>query len=221
MSLPNAARAIERVAGPVSRIAFGAGRVVLAAMVILITADVVLRYFFNKPIKGSYELIEFMLIVIVFTGLAYTQTTTGHISIDLLTTRLPAKARAVINSATSFLCLGAFGLITWCSAVKAEIIRLEGTTSGLLFIPNFPFMWIVALGSFLLCVFFLVGLLDSLGEVLEICEKPYLWIVLDGVIILVLVTFPLWFQWLPWEVGRVGVGLFGIFLMLLLLFFRI
>lgn len=218
MSMDNAARSIEKVVKPVSQIADGAGRVVLAVMVLLITLDVVLRYFFNQPIRGSYELIEFMLVFIVFTGLAFTQTKTGHISIDLLTSRLSQKARAVIGSATNFLCLGAFILISWRSIVKAEILRAEGTTSGLLFIPNFPFLWIVALGSILLCLFFLMDFIDSLTEVFELCEKPLMWLVLDGILVLVLVTFPLWFQWLPWEVGRLGAGLFGIFLMLVLLF---
>jgi len=63
--MQNTARAIERAVKPVSRLADGVGRVILAVMVVLITVDVVLRYFFNRPIKGSYELIEFMLVLIV------------------------------------------------------------------------------------------------------------------------------------------------------------
>jgi tripartite ATP-independent transporter DctM subunit len=214
----SAAHAIERIVSPLSRIAESAGRVVLAVMVLLITVDVVLRYFFNRPIKGSYELIEFMLVFIVFTGLAYTQTKTGHITIDLLTSRLSLNVQAVINSATHFLCLGTFILLTWRSIVKAEILRAESTTSGLLFIPNFPFMWVVAFGSALLCLFFLIDLIDSVSNVRRLCKKPFLWLWLDSVFVLILVTFPLWLQWLPWEIGRAGAGLFGIFLMLLLLF---
>jgi tripartite ATP-independent transporter DctM subunit len=214
----SAAHAIERIVSPLSRIAESAGRVVLAVMVLLITVDVVLRYFFNRPIKGSYELIEFMLVFIVFTGLAYTQTKTGHITIDLLTSRLSLNVQAVINSATHFLCLGTFILLTWRSIVKAEILRAESTTSGLLFIPNFPFMWVVAFGSALLCLFFLIDLIDSVSNVRRLCRKPFLWLWLDSVFVLILVTFPLWLQWLPWEIGRAGAGLFGIFLMLLLLF---
>jgi len=218
MSMNDTARAIERIVRPVSRIADGAGRLILAVMVLLITVDVVLRYFFNKPIKGSYELIEFMLVVIVFTGLAYTQTKTGHISVDLLTSRLSKKTQAVIQSSTNFLCLGVFILITWRSIVKAEILRIEGTTSGLLFIPNFPFMWIVAFGSVLLCLFFLLDFIDSVSNVFNLCKKPFLWLMVDSAFVLVLITFPLWFQWLPWEISKLGAGVFGIFLMLLLLF---
>jgi len=214
----NAARAIERIVNPVNRFAQGAGRIILAVMVLLITVDVVLRYFFNKPIKGSYELIEFMLVLVIFTGLAYTQTKKGHLSIDLLTTSLTAEAKAVINSATQFLCLGTFFLITWRSMVTAEILRAESSTSGLLLIPNFPFMWVAAFGSVLLCLAFLIDLIDSISDIIRLCKKPILWVLLDIVLVLILVAFPLWFQWLPWEIGRLGAGLFGIFLMLLLLF---
>jgi TRAP-type C4-dicarboxylate transport system permease small subunit len=72
MELDKAARGIERVANPLSRITDSVGRVILALMMLLITVDVVLRYFLNRPIKGSYELVEFMLVLLVYLGLAYT-----------------------------------------------------------------------------------------------------------------------------------------------------
>ena len=49
----------------------GIGMVSLAAMMFLIAADVVLRYFFNKPITGDYELVQFMLVIMISLGLAY------------------------------------------------------------------------------------------------------------------------------------------------------
>jgi len=54
MTFENSTSALERCAYLLSRIADSVGRVILALMVFLITMDVVLRYFFNRPIKGSY-----------------------------------------------------------------------------------------------------------------------------------------------------------------------
>ena len=122
---------IERVTNPVSRIADGLARVVLALMVLLITLDVVLRYFFNRPIKGSYELVEFMMAVLVYLGLAYTQTAKGHVCINLLTAKLSPANNAVIGSVTNALSLGIFALITWRCILQAEVTRTKGAISDI------------------------------------------------------------------------------------------
>ena len=116
-----------------------AGRVVLALMMLHITVDVVLRYFFNRPIKGSYEVVEFMLVLLVYLGLAYTQTKKGHVSVTLFTAKLSLGQVSVIRSATYLLCLAIFGIISWRCALQAENLRASETASGVLFIPNLIF----------------------------------------------------------------------------------
>jgi len=216
--LDRVAHALERVANPLSVIADSTGRCILALMVFLVTVDVVLRYLFNRPLKGSYELIEFMMILVVFFGLAYTQIRKNHLSINLLMPRFSKETQAVVRSATYLLCLAGFLLITWRSIGHAEFLRMKGTTSGVLFIPNFPFMWVVAFGSALLCLVYLTDLLRSLSEVIRDSRKPWAWLTLDGIVVLLIFSIPVWLDWLPWEISRPGVGLFGICLMLLLLF---
>jgi tripartite ATP-independent transporter DctM subunit len=218
MFLENAARALDRVALPLSRIMDSIGRGILALMVLLITLDVVLRYFFNRPIKGSYELIEFMMVVLVFLGLGYTQTKKGHISITLFTGKLSPGQLSVIRSATYLLCLAIFAMIAWRCILQAEALRIDRITSDILFIPNYPFMWIVVFGSVLLCFVFLIDVLQSLNDILKECKNPALWFTLDGIIVLLLLTIPIWFHWLPWDLSRPAMGLVGIGLLILLLF---
>lgn len=218
MSLENAARALDRVVVPLSRLMDRIGRGILALMVLLITLDVVLRYFLNRPIKGSYELIEFMMATLVFLGLAYTQTKKGHISITLLTVKLTQAQQAVIHTATYFLCLFTFITITWRSIVAAEALRIQGVTSDILLIPNFPFLWVVVFGSALLSLVFLIDILKSLNTVIKECKNPGLWIALDGIFVLLILTIPIWFHWLPWDLSRPAMGLVGIGLLIVLLF---
>lgn len=218
MTLEKTAQSLEGVARPLGRIFDSIGRVTLALMVLLITLDVVLRYFFNRPISGSYELVEFMMVLIVYLGLAYTQTNKRHVSITLFTTKLSPSQLSVISSATYLLCLVVFIMITWRCILQAEALRTDGTASDVLFIPNFPFMWIVVVGSALLCFVFLIDFFRSLGEVLKHCKKPGLWLAIDGLFVLCLLTIPLWFNWLPWDISRPIMGLVGIGLLILLLF---
>ena len=44
--------------------------VVLLGVMLLIVADIFLRYVFNQPIIGTTEITTFMVIVVVFFGLA-------------------------------------------------------------------------------------------------------------------------------------------------------
>jgi tripartite ATP-independent transporter DctM subunit len=194
------------------------GRGILALMVLLITADVILRYFFNRPIKGSYELIEFMMATLVFLGLAYTQTKKGHISITLLTAKLPQAWLAIIRSATYLLCLFTFITITWRSIIGAEALRTEGVTSDILLIPNLPFMWVVAFGSALLSLVFLIDTIKSVNDVIKGCKNPVLWVILDAIFVLLILAIPIWFRWLPWDLSRPAMGLVGIGLLIVLLF---
>ena len=218
MKVEKVAGVIERVTNPVSRIADGLGRVVLALMVLLITLDVVLRYFFNRPIKGSYELVEFMMVVLVYLGLAYTQTAKGHISISLLTSKLSPANNAVIGSITNVLSLGIFSLITWRCILQAEVARTKGAISDVLFIPNFPFMWLDVFGSSLLCLVFLLDFIRSLNAVIKDCQKPGLWFAVAGLVVGFVFTLPVWLDLLPWDITRPAMGLIGIALLILLLF---
>jgi len=220
MRLHNAARALEKVANPLGRIADSVGRVILALMVLLITVDVVLRYFFNRPIKGSYELVEFMLVMLVFLGLAFTQTRKGHVSISLLTNRLSPGSMAIIGSVTHLLSLAIFSIITWRCVLQAEVLRTKGTSSAVLLIPGFPFMWVVIIGSALLCLVFLIDFLDSLSGLLEHCRSPWLWFALDGAIVFLILTIPVWLHWLPWDISRPMMGIIGVALLIVLLFSR-
>jgi len=218
MLLENSVRSLERFANPVSRLADSVGRIILALMVLLITLDVVLRYFFNRPIKGSYELVQFLLVLLVFLGLAYIQTKKGHVSVSLITAKLSPRQRSVVGSATYFLCLIIFSLISWRCILQAETLRVCGTSSDTLSIPNFPFMWLVAFGSVLLCLVFLIDFIRSINGVIKNCKQPWRWFALDGLFVLLVLTIPIWLHRLPWDVSRPAMGIIGIVLLMLLLF---
>jgi len=220
MWLGKAARAIEKVVKPVTGLVNGVGQVCLVAMMLLIVADVALRYAFDLPIAASSEVVEFLLVILVFFGLANTQFAKRHLSIDLVVSRLSPGTRAVFASATQLLCLFGFSLITWRAIIQAESFRATGTTSGVLFMPLHPFLWVLAFGSALFCLAFLVSLLDSLADVVRHCQKPQLGLLLAGAAVLLVVALPMWLGWLPWEINNVTIGLISLGLLVLLIFSR-
>ena len=86
-----------------SRILNNIGIAFLMLLMLLITADVLLRALLKWPILGTNELSEFMMIIVVYLAIAYTQHKKSHVSVDLLVIRFPKRARAIVDSVTYFL----------------------------------------------------------------------------------------------------------------------
>src|SRR6267378_29068 len=87
-----------------------------AALVILMTvtvADVFLRYLFNKPIRGSYDMVESMLLVFVFNGMAAAFFTRRNIVIDLIDSFVSQRATAVLVRIADMLSVLGLGLLIW------------------------------------------------------------------------------------------------------------
>jgi len=160
--LGKAACLVESVIHPVSQVAIRMALGVLAVMMFLTVLDVCLRYLFNRPLPGTYEITEFMMVVTVFFAVAYTQIQKGHVRVELLVSRLPPKAQAVIDSSVSFLSLGLLSLITWQSFIMAKAQMANELTSTILRVPVFPFVLVVVFGCGLLSLVLLENFLSSL-----------------------------------------------------------
>jgi TRAP-type C4-dicarboxylate transport system permease small subunit len=144
------------------KIVNGVGVSFQAIMMGFISADVILRKFFNMPITGSIDIAKLMLVVAVFFGIAYTQVEEGHVNITLLTERFPKRVQAVIDSCVYFIGLGLFSVMTWQTVLAAIDLKANGTTTTVLPIPIYPFYFVVALGCALLSLVLLSCFIKSL-----------------------------------------------------------
>ena len=67
------------------------------AMAVFISADVLLRYFFNSPLLFVEEVAGFLQVLVVFGGLASTFRAGAHVRVDLATAHLPRALRAWVR----------------------------------------------------------------------------------------------------------------------------
>ncbi len=58
--------------------------VALLMLMLVTVVDVFLRYLFNKPLRGSYELVESLLVVVIFFGISATFLRRQNIVIDII-----------------------------------------------------------------------------------------------------------------------------------------
>ena len=137
---------------------------ILIILVLLIVADVILRYFFGKGIPGSYELTEYMFGLIVFLGLAYTQIEGRHVFVDLVIKRFPPRMRKILGFLSQILVTLLLMVIGCETILRAVTCWRRHEVSGVLGIPLAPFIFAAAIGILVLSLTILVGLIKNSTE---------------------------------------------------------
>ena len=133
-------------------------------MVLILTANVIGRYLFHHPLIGTVEIEELMLVILVFFGIAYPQIKKRHVSIPFFVDRLPHEIRLVILNVAIFISLIIFVLLTWQNVVLSRTYWLNKVSSLYLEIPLAPFVVIIVIGCFAMCVTLFFDYISSLKE---------------------------------------------------------
>ena len=98
------------------------------AIVLLISFDVLMRYFFDRPQLFVDELASFLEVLIIFGGLAYTFRAGGHVRVDLITGRIASAARAWLRVLTLALGIVFLAVVIWVTTQSG--ITSMGHQSG-------------------------------------------------------------------------------------------
>ncbi|MEJ2639825.1 MAG: TRAP transporter small permease [Desulfosarcinaceae bacterium] len=137
------------------------GNGAIFAMMLLTTADVIGRYFFNAPVLGAYEITEYLMLIMVFSFLALTQSAKAHISVDIVFNRLPAGLQHILQRLNHVICLLLMILVTWKSFERIWELKKTGEASVLLKIPDYPFAVFLVIGCLVFCLEFLKDIFSS------------------------------------------------------------
>ena len=154
---------LEKTAAPIKGIS-RAGSFLLVVLVMLTFLDVFLRYFLGQPIAGSMELTGLGMSVIFFSGLAWAQLNSAHISMDVIVAKCSPAAQdrmACITWTWSFSIL-AFGVFT-----MARYALAMTSLTPVWHIPYTPFVLFGAFGLALLDLAVLRQLLERMLAILE------------------------------------------------------
>ncbi|MGH6727812.1 MAG: TRAP transporter small permease subunit [Pseudolabrys sp.] len=131
-------------------------------MMALVVANIVGRYLFNKPLDGTLEFTESLLVLIIFLSVALTQYNGGHIRVTLLTRRMPKTWAHALNI---FCMLAGAAFFSWC-AYAAWRFALQSWSFkeqewGTVVFPLYPVKFVVFIGLLMLAIQF--GL-DAIAE---------------------------------------------------------
>ncbi len=87
--------------------------VMLAAMALIIFANVVLRYTTNQSIEWAEEVARYLMVWLTFVGAGPVLRYGGHIAVDNLQDALPSRVAVAIRVLIAALLFGFFGFMVW------------------------------------------------------------------------------------------------------------
>lgn len=131
-------------------------------MMLFISTDVFLRFFFNSPIQGTLEITgEYLMVIVVYFGVGYTLKEDGHVSVDFLKGYIPEVLKKPIKIITNLLAIIILVIIGHSNLLKSvEYFEKNMVSLSLLKYPLAPALIIISLGLFIMAVRLLVNTID-------------------------------------------------------------
>jgi len=156
---------LATIAEKITKVLIAIGATMLALMMFLTAMDVGLRYVFNRPLSGAFELAEYMMAILVPFCIVYCAQQKGHVAVDIIMKRFSKKTGTVADILTTFVTLIFVIVIAWQNVVYFFEVKDSGLTSSVLLIPTYPFIAPIAIGFGAFALILFVHLLELFSEV--------------------------------------------------------
>ena len=132
------------------------------AMTLMVSYDVLMRYFLDDPQLFVDDLTSFLLVAIIFLGAGPVFYKGGHIRIDLVTSRLKTKTQSRLKVITLFIGIVLLGIVIYETMVSTVDAFQTGRVSAVMNYPLWAGMVFIPLGLILMIFFMGVELAKEL-----------------------------------------------------------
>jgi len=87
--------------------------ILLATMALIVTYNVIMRYFVNRPPVWAIETTEYIMVYATFLAAAWVLKHGGHVKIDIILVMLSKKRQHALSVLVCILGIVACGLLAW------------------------------------------------------------------------------------------------------------
>ena len=116
-------------------------------IMIMVSADVFFRYFFNSPILGAMEFSLMLMIAVIYLGLGYTELSDRHIVIDLFYKKLNPKYQRILSKINCIILLIISSILLWHSFDNfLYSVEINEIIPGMASFPKYPSKFCLSLG---------------------------------------------------------------------------
>ena len=130
-------------------------------IMIMVSADVFFRYFFNSPILGAMEFSLMLMIAVIYLGLGYTELSDRHIVIDLFYKKLNPKYQRILSKINCIILLIISSILLWHSFDNfLYSVEINEIIPGMASFPKYPSKFCLSLGV-LIYIFVILSKLFS------------------------------------------------------------
>ncbi len=157
---------VNRIVGTVTSAMNAVAASAVVVMMLLICADVALRYF-RLPIPGTYELVGFLGALAASFALAQTSVERGHIAVDFLVQKFSQRAQTIIDGINAAVGAVMFGFICRAVAAYAADLKAAGEVSMTLEMPTYPIVYGIAAGFAMLTAVLVVRTAETAVAVMH------------------------------------------------------
>jgi C4-dicarboxylate transporter, DctQ subunit len=155
----------EKFVAGMSATLYWIARFALFVMMLLTCCDVFLRYLFNRPIVGSYDLVALLGSVVIAFSIPQTTLNRGHVIMEALTAKLSPGAQKIFAVITGCIGIVTFVIFAWNLFVYGNILLSSGEVFPTLRLPIFYPAYAIACCCVLECLVLLQRVLQTLrGE---------------------------------------------------------
>ena len=190
---------------------------VLSLYVIFMFVDVFMRYVFDRPIPHDVDLTQFILVLLCFFSIGYTQMAKSHVNVDLITERLRPRAQLALSTSMYILCTAVAAVMIWQGVVTMLRYYEVGTkTYGGL--PFFPVTFLVPIGALILFVVFIRDIVSKVIEGRQSRFGAVRWLLVFAVPIALLVIVAAGMFHLATPVSTFAAGAWALLMLFILIF---
>ncbi|MBU2647010.1 TRAP transporter large permease subunit [bacterium] len=211
---------INRIIDPISRYLSYTGAYITFLMALGMVVDLVSRFLFRHPLSAMIEYQTFMLVIMGFLSMAYTMLQDEHVSVDIISSKLPEHVNSFLHSIFSIWGMYTFLIISWQSFIRAGEAFGRGEVADISGIPYTLMHGVVAVGTLLLALVLFTNIFKNLSILYQHHRKYTTLLGLLFIIVLVslagLGSAPI-LKLIFGELGRTAVGILYISFMMIML----
>jgi TRAP-type C4-dicarboxylate transport system permease small subunit len=128
-------------------------------LMLLTTADTVVRYIFNSPIIGAYEVTtNYLMVSAIFLSVAYGYRGGAYIRVTFLVDRLPGKVKILINQFVQLVSTVYGFMLVAATIQQVKHVYSDHTALSSIDFPLWPAYVIVPVGLFFMSLLMLLDL---------------------------------------------------------------
>ncbi len=167
---------LRRLVDLIDSAVLAVGCLMLFALMLVVVADVSLRYLFNAPLVWSFEIISsYLMPGLFFLAASHTLKCNAHVCVDIVHNYVGRQTRYVFEALSSVLAAPVFGLATVVSAQNTwHDLQSGAASSSGMELPTWTISLMLPLGFGLLTLRLTLNAIGYIGTLLTGRELKHL-----------------------------------------------